>query len=113
MLCQIEPDNSKSANISAVRTFFMFLMIFFSKLTVFVVFRIFDWSSLINLTDANGQLDHHKSESAKKLKSEHLFYFFLIFEVFKGEKTELPTLKNKTNLKIQITNNQKILYCSE
>ena len=58
------------------------------------VFAIFDWSNLLNLTIVNGQLDHQESESAKKLKLDNFFYFFLIFKVFTAKKSELPTLKN-------------------
>ena len=36
-----------------------------NKTIVFVVFVIFDWSNLINLTTGNGQLDRQESESAK------------------------------------------------
>ena len=32
----------------------------------------------------------------EKIKSEHFFYFFLIFEDFTVNKTELPTLKNQS-----------------
>ena len=49
----------------------------------------------------------------KFLKQEHLFYFILIFKDFKAKKTDLPTLKNKKNLKMQIKNILKILCCSE
>ena len=73
-----------------------------NKTIVFVVFMIFDWSNLLNLTIGNGQLDRQESESEKKLKSDHFFYFFLIFEVFETKKIELPTLKKETKLKIQI-----------
>ena len=53
---------------------------------VFVVFVILDWSNLLNLTIRNGQLDLQKSESAKKLKSDHLFFFFSYFLSFWNEK---------------------------
>ena len=54
----------------------------------------------VNWTSRNPNLQ-------KKLNRSIFFYFFLILEVFKAKKTELPTLKNKTNLKMHIKNNQK------
>ena len=57
-----------------------------NKTIILVVFVIFDWSNLINVTIGNGQLDRQESESAKILKSDHFFYFFLNFKVLKAKK---------------------------
>ena len=52
------------------------------KTIVFVVFVIFDWSNLLNLTIGNGQLDRQESESAKKFEIGSFFLFFSDFLSF-------------------------------
>ena len=50
-----------------------------NKTIVLVVFVIFDWSNLINVTIGNGQLDRQESESAKIFEIRSFFLFFSEF----------------------------------
>ena len=106
MLCQIEPGHSKSPNIFAIRPFFSIFLKDFFKTDSICSFRDFRLVEFIQFNRWKWSIRPPEIRICKKISNRSIFfYFFLIFKDFKANKTELPMLKKKKHLKMQIKNN--------